>query len=231
MNSILDPSFVYDDISKDVTEHDINVVSDVWSMDGRDVYRGSRDPRYTHANVYWLYDVDLNRVGLCEHSLTDHAVFHILWIYDCDFATYFQEEDWTMSDDIWSVLSKNAFEKFFHSGWTTPTQILEMCLKSDVRPVTLDMIRNPPNVYSCESCHCVSLKPICASNQVRPLDFPKKEKVFFVDDDLVIYIPPPNSQVFKLLRLGDDDSLEQVQVQEQVMTPRDAPLPDAPLPQ
>ena len=72
MNSILDPNVVYEDISADVTEHDIDVVSDLWNMDGRDVYRGSRDPRYTHANVYWLYSEELTRVGLIEHSLTNH---------------------------------------------------------------------------------------------------------------------------------------------------------------
>ena len=56
MYSILAPEFVYTDISPDITETDIDVVSDLWVMDGREVYRGGRDPRYTHANVYWLYD-------------------------------------------------------------------------------------------------------------------------------------------------------------------------------
>jgi len=73
MYSILKPDFVYDDVSGDITETDIDVVSDLWTMDGRNVYRGSRDPRYTHANVYWLYDEDLQRVGCSEHDIQDHA--------------------------------------------------------------------------------------------------------------------------------------------------------------
>jgi hypothetical protein len=228
MNSILDPSIVYDDTSSDVTEHDIDVVSDLWNMDGREVYRGSRDPRYTHANVYWLYDEDLSRVGLCEHSLENHAQFHILWLYDSEFATYFQEEGWTTGKDVWSVLSKNAYERCFYHGWTTPGHILEICLQSDTRFLTLPMVRNLPIVYSCSTCQRISLKPVCDKNHSQTLTIPKKEKVLFIDDDLVIHIPPTHSRVFTQLGLHDGDSSEQVQEQEpphDELPPRDASPP------
>ena len=39
MQSILDPKVIYTDLSRDIVEHDVDVVSDLWNMDGRDVYR------------------------------------------------------------------------------------------------------------------------------------------------------------------------------------------------
>jgi hypothetical protein len=84
MFSLLQPAFLYEDVNPDITENDIDVVSDLWEMDGREVYRGSRDPRYTHANVYWLYDVDLQRVGCSEHDLSDHGNFRLLWFQDSE---------------------------------------------------------------------------------------------------------------------------------------------------
>jgi len=100
MQSIIDPRIVYGNLSRDVSEHDVDVVSDLWSMNGRDVYRGSRDRQYSHANVYWLYSEDLERVGLVEHSLQDNANFHILWFSDDAFSTFFQEE-WVIKDSLW----------------------------------------------------------------------------------------------------------------------------------
>jgi len=228
MNSILDPNVVYEDISADVTEHDIDVVSDLWNMDGRDVYRGSRDPRYTHANVYWLYDESLSRVGLCEHSLKDHAQFHILWLYESEFATFLQEEGWEVATDIWSKIPKHVYERCFSEGFTTPEKLLELCLNGPSRIVTLEMVRSIPTVYSCEGCKQKSLKPICVSNQIRPLDFPQKEKVFFIDLDMVIHIPPTDSRVFtRLLQLDGSSSQEQVLERQAPlhMPPHAAPPP------
>jgi hypothetical protein len=92
MQSVLDPTVLYTDHSRDVVEHDVDVVSDLWTMDDRDVYRGSRDTSYSHANVYWLYTEDLERTGLVEHSLSDHADFRILWFNENPFAMLLQEE-------------------------------------------------------------------------------------------------------------------------------------------
>jgi hypothetical protein len=104
MFSQLNSSIVYEDVSPDIREHDVNVVSDLWSMGGREVYRGSRDPRYTHANVYWLYDEELQRVGLAEHDRTDNARFHLLWIDDNEFGTLLQEEGWKRKDSLFAYL-------------------------------------------------------------------------------------------------------------------------------
>ena len=220
MNSILDARVFYDDISDEVTEHDVDVMSDLWNMDGRDVYRGSRDPRYTHANVYWLYDEDLRRVGLTEHSLADHADFRILWFYESGFSTFMQEEGWTTGPNVWSILPSHVYERCFSEGWTTPRALLEQCLSSPYRIVSPDMLVALPNVYSCVSCNTSSLSPICVSNQMAPLDFPDKAKIVFVDDDLVIHNPPSDSTIFTLLGLStqpphDDGSSKPVQQQQQ----------------
>ncbi len=110
MYSILNPNVVYQDTSPDVTEHDIDVVSDLWDIDGREVYRGARDPRYTHANVYWLYNEDLERVGCAEHNKKDQADFRVLWFRESEFGTLLQE-DWTIGD-----LRLNGCRAFIHIG-------------------------------------------------------------------------------------------------------------------
>ena len=209
MDSRLDARVFYEDVSDDVTEHDVDVMSDLWNMDGRDVYRGSRDPRYTHANVYWLYDEDLRRVGLTEHSVTDHADFRILWFYESGFATFMQEEGWTTGPNVWSILPSHVYERCFSEGWTTPATLLEQCLDSPYRIVTPEMLVSLPKVYSCDSCKTSSLSPVCVSNQLKPLDFPDKAKIVFVDDDLVIHNPPSDSTIF--YRLGFATSITQPQ--------------------
>jgi len=198
MYSCLDTSILYADVSPDITENDINIVSDLWTIDDREVYRGSRDPRYSHANVYWLYNEDLQRVGCCEHSITDHAKFEVLWFRESEFGTMLQE-DWEVTSDIWSTLPNHVFERFINNGWTTPHKFLEQCLSGSMRIITPDMIINQPIVYSCGECKQKSLRPICPSNQMSPLDFPDKTKIVFVDDDLVIHIPPTDSTIWSRL--------------------------------
>jgi hypothetical protein len=237
MFSRLQPTFVYTDVSSDITENDLDVVSDLWTIENRDVYRGSRDPRYTHANVYWLYDEDLQRVGCSEHDTKDHAIFHSLWFHESEFGTLLQEEGWEVGEDIWSKLPRHVFERFLNEGWTMPKSFLEQCLSSSVRIVTPSMLLEQTIVYSCIECKKKSLYPICPSNQMNSLDFPDKSKIFFVDDDLVIHIPPTSSRVYNLLltqpqQHDDGSSLQLGQVQEQVVqlespqTHADPPQPE-----
>lgn len=220
MFSILKPDFIYTDVSDDITENDVDVVSDLWTMNGRDVYRGSRDPRYTHANVYWLYDEDLQRVGCTEHSVRDHGVFEVLWFHDSEFATLLQEEGWTIENDLWSSLPETVFNRFVNEEWVTPEKFLEQCLYGPFRIVTPKMLIQRPTVYMCQKCGRKSLQPIpgCSMEQSL-LDFPDKAKIVFVDDDLRVHVPPSDSNVFKRLQLGDGlrslDLMEQVLVQEQ----------------
>jgi len=214
MESKLDPRVVYE-VESGITETDIDVVSDMWEMDGRDVYRGLRDPRYTHANVFWLYDDTLERVGLAEHSLEDHADVHLLWYQDSDFGTFLQEEGWTCDSDLWSMLPQTVFDRCVNEEWTTPGPFLDHCLGGPTRLLTLDMFRNLPTIHSCSVCNRKSIKPIsgCKSTSM-PLDFPDVKKLFFVDNDMIVHVPPPTSSIWSRLGLTPvlpaGDSLQEV---------------------
>jgi hypothetical protein len=233
MESDLVPGVYYADTGRDITEHDLDIVSDLWTIDGHEVYRGSRDPQYTHANVYWLYSEALDRVGLSEHSLKDQADFRVLWFRDTEFGTYLQEDGWERGEDIWSSLPRSVFDRFVNEGWATPTMFLEQCLYGPMRLVTPSMIRKFPEVHVCQKCGRKSLTPAKGCQTVtEPLDFPTTEKVFFVDDDLIVYRPPPTSRIWDLLRpqpqglpSPSDDSPEP---QAQEPTPQEpTPPPEA----
>jgi hypothetical protein len=214
MFSGLNPKFLYTDVTSDITENDINVVSDLWNIDGRDVYRGSHDTRYSHAHVYWLYDENLQRVGCSEHSPHDHADFRFLWFRESDFGTLFQE-DWTVGQDLWSLLPQHVFEKFMNEGWTTPQKFLEQCLSGPMRIVTPSMITNMPNVFTCSVCGRKSLREHSGCKMTAaPLDFPDKSKIFFIDDDIVVHTPPENSRVWTIIPVLHDDDSSQERVQE-----------------
>ena len=199
MQSILDPRVLYTDISRDVVEHDVDVVSDLWTMDGRDVYRGSRDTQYSHANVYWLYTEELERTGLVEHSLTDHADFRILWFHDTPFGTLLQEEGWTSEYSVWSVLPQATVERFMAEDWTTPAKLLNACLYGDSRILTVDTVLSRPVVHGCEECGLKSLSTLKCGTQRSTLDIPDKTKILFIDDDLYVCEPPSSSRVWELL--------------------------------
>lgn len=246
MQSILDPAIVYE-VSRDVCEHDVDVVSDLWTMDDRNVYRGSRDTQYSHANVYWLYDEDLTRVGLIEHSLKDHADFRMLWFHETPFATYLQEDNWTHDQSIWTVLSPSAVERFLAEDWTIPETLLEACLYGDTRILTLETILNPPTLHGCSGCNRKSLKKLECENMTAELTFPTKEKIVLIDDDLFVCVPPAGSRIWELLGFepksqhplvdGGQSSLEQVseepvlvQQPELELTALESPLPESALP-
>ena len=235
MLSAIDRSIVYP-VSSDITEHDLNIVSDLWSVEGREVFRGARDPNYEHANVYWLYDPeDLDRVGVAEHKRDNPGDVSVLWHKDTPFGTLLQEDGWTESDSIWSRMPEHSYEQFLAEGWTTPLAFLERCLRGVIRIVTPDMITNRPDVHSCEKCGHVSLRPFTCG-QVQPLSFPEKEKVWFIDERMIVFLPPQRSIVWSLLgfttpQLHDEPSSEQPEpsVAEQLEASPSAP--QAPLPQ
>lgn len=224
MFSRLTPGFVYNDISSDITENDLDVVADTWEMGGREVYRGTRDPRYTHANVHWLYDDNLERVGCAEHSLEDHADMQLLWFRDSEFGTLFQE-DWTIDDDLWSKLPRHVFDRFLNEEWTTPAKFLEHCLQGPMRIVTPSMLAHHlPTVYTCSKCgHKSLMKKEGCSMTPSVLDFPDRSKTYFIDFDFVVHVPPVDSVVWSTLQPPQHDGGSSGQVREQ-----EAPLESPP---
>jgi hypothetical protein len=221
MFSRLQPGFVYTDISSDITENDLDVVADTWDMDGREVYRGTRDPRYTHTDVFWLYDDNLERVGCVEHSLKDHADMRMLWFRESEFGTLFQE-DWTVDDDLWSKLPRHVFDRFLNEGWTTPATFLEHCLQGPVRIVTPAMLIKMPTVYTCTKCgHKSLMKKEGCEMMPSILEFPDRSKTFCIDSDFVVHIPPSDSVLWSRLQPHDDDSSvpEREQVEQSASPP------------
>lgn len=204
----------------------MNVVSDLWNMGGREVYRGSRDTQYSHANVYWLYDEALNRVGLAEHNLKNHADIRLLWFQESEFGTLLQENGWVSTEDtLWSTLPESVYMRFTTEGWAaSPLKFLEHCLHGSYRIVTPDMLIKMPSVYSCSHCNQKSLSIIYHSNDpTTVLDFPDIEKVVFIDNDFIIQTPPSDSLIFKMLRLHGGDSSQALVQQQQELVPVQPP--------
>jgi hypothetical protein len=229
MESDLVPGFFYADTGRDITEHDLDIVSDLWTIDGREVYRGSRDPRYTHANVYWLYSEDLDRVGLSEHSKEDQADFRVLWFRETDFGTFLQEDGWQRGEDIWSSLPRSVFDRFVNEGWTVPKAFLDQCLYGPLRILTPSMLRAFPEVYVCTQCgrKSLSLQQGCAM-VAQPLDVPTTEKLFFVDEDMIVYRPPPTSRVWDFIQPRKPSPSGDSQAQASVQEPQQEPTPPPP---
>lgn len=210
MFSRLHPEFLYTNISSDITENDLDVVADTWMMDGQEVYRGTRDPSYDHADVYWLYNDSLERVGCAEHSLEDHADMQVLWFHDSEFGTLLQEPGWTEEDELWSKLPRHVFDRYVNEEWTTPERFLEHCLNGPVRIVTPSMLVLRPIIYTCTECGRKSLRQLHDCKSVpQYLDFPDKEKIFFVDFDFKLHHPPADSSVWSRLQRHDDDSSQE----------------------
>ena len=210
MFSRLHPEFLYTNISSDITENDLDVVADTWMMDGQEVYRGSRDPSYDHADVYWLYNDSLERVGCAEHSLADHADMRVLWFHDSEFGTLLQEPGWTEEDELWSKLPRHVFDRYVNEEWTTPERFLEHCLCGPVRIVTPSMLVLRPIIYTCTECGRKSLRQLPGCKSVlQYLDFPDKEKIFFVDFDFKLHHPPVDSSVWSRLQQHDDGSSQE----------------------
>lgn len=216
MYSVLNPKVIYHDTSPDVTEHDIDVMSDLWEIDGHEVYRGARDPRYTHANVYWLYNEDLERVGCSEHSRKDQADFRVLWFRESEFGTLLQE-DWTLGETIWSYFPRQVFERAINEGWATPKDLLERCLYGPVRVFTWQDVVQRPLMYTCSKCRLRSLHPTKCSTEKVVVDVPDRSKVYFIDSDMMVHIPPKNSRVwFTMHQEHDGGSPSQAQESESV---------------
>ena len=231
MFSAVSPGFLYTDVSPDISEHDIDVISDLWTFDNREVYRGSRDAKYTHANVYWLYNESLERGGCVEHKTTDHTEFETLWFHESPFGTLLQEEGWKESDSLWAILPQRSVELYLAEGWTTPEFVLERCLGGATRVISPSMLIRMPEVFGCNECKKRTLQSNHGTAQA--LDFPSKEKILFVDDDMIVYVPPPTSLVWSQLSMQlpqPDAGSSQEPVQELVQTHREPTPPLSPQP-
>lgn len=183
MLSILRKDLIYNNISSDIVEHDLDVDADQWSYDGKDVYRGSVDPEYLSKglNVYWLYDDNLKRIGLVEHETKEPEVYKALWFRENPWATYWQNDDWKSTETtLWSKLSNEAYQDYLEG-----MDIYDMALQSGLFLCKPSQYKSEIKLYTCEKCNKKSLmaENSCPQASVSILDFP----VLCVDDDLIIY--------------------------------------------
>jgi hypothetical protein len=190
MFSRLRSGLVYLDISKDIIEHDEDIDADQWSYDNRDVYRGRFDPKYTSLdmNVYWLYDDNLNRIGLAEHESDDPEIFEVLWFRDNPYATLYQDDRWkSRGKTLWSLLSHEAYLDCLEDDFKT---IFDRCLSSKYKLVTPSMLIENPKIYECNVC---KKRSFCVSKKCKDItesSYLPTNSILFIDDSFVIYEPP-----------------------------------------
>ena len=221
MLSRLRKDLIYEDITPDIVEHDEDIDAELLTLDGREVYCGAIDPRYTSHNldVHWLYDDALKRVGLIEYDSHDRSLSETLWVYDNPYATYFQEPGWTTTNrTVWSKLSNEAYQDCLEHDFSN---LVEMSLYGDTRIILPYMLTTPhTEIYECEACNkrTLSLPSSCPS--VKKFSFSGLFSLF-LDDSFVICTPPHDSVVWSRLQLlrRDDDQSSQAQQQEQEQAP------------
>lgn len=187
MFSLLRKGLIYKDISPDILEHDEDLDADQWTYDDKDVYRGSFDPRYTkdNLNVYWLYDDNLNRIGLAEHDADNAEDFKVLWFMDNPFATLYQDESWrSKNTSLWSMISNEAYQDCLEDDFVS---IFDRCLSSKYRLVTPEFLMQPPTVYECSKCGKKSLKKLKNCSEVVESSYFNSSNVLFIDESFVVY--------------------------------------------
>jgi hypothetical protein len=225
MFSALRKGLVYNNVSSDIVDHDLDNDVDLWSYDGKDVYRGSLDSEYLSQglNVYWLYDDNSLRVGLAEHESDSPEIFKALWFYENPFATLLQDPRWKPSRTLWSMLANEAYQDCLENDFKN---VSELALENDYLLVTPKMLIEKPMLYTCENCGKKSLKQenICSTAKASEILF-SDYSILFLDDDFVIYDKPTETQQ------QPDASLQVLEEQNQTELQADLPeLKDAETP-
>lgn len=212
MFSLLRKGLVYEDTDPNIVEHDEDIDGVGWSYEGRDVYRGRLDPRYEKykLDVYWLYDDNINKVGLVEYEKEDDEQFRVLWFLDNPFATLFHDENWVSTNKtVWSMLPYEAYLDCLEDDFST---VFDRCLSSKYRLITHSMLTNPPILYTCKNCKAQSIKPLkCHAHFIEKKNYFKHPHPLFVDDSFIIHeltVRPPHAS-------SEQERSEQVQEQPQ----------------
>ena len=204
MQSKIDPSIVYP-VDYGVAPHDYDIDADSWNYDGVEVFRGVRDFGFTHADVYWVYDDAVKRIGVAEHQSGSHETFHVLWYYESPFASLLQEPGWVSTDDtIWTRIPSHVYEYCIETSITTVTAFQTLCKNGTWRVVT----------------------PECVLEKGRR--YPDVSKILFADHDCILYLPPTDSSVWSKLQLAYDGSRGQPAPER--APPLDARTPPAQFP-
>ena len=191
MFSKLRPTLLYKNVSSDISSHDHDVEGELWSYEGRDVYRGSFDPLYAEhgLNVYSLYDDNLKRVGVAEHEVDEPEVFKSLWFHDNPFATLFQNEEWVCKNaTLWSLLSSEAYQDCLNSDFKNADDDF---LKQGIVLMKPEMMTGQELfIYECEKCQKRSFMPLNGCGVAKKVMIPSTYSFLFLDDSFVLYSAP-----------------------------------------
>ena len=166
-------SLIYTDIDPDVLDHDDDLDAELYTYDGREVYRGRYDPRYTSVDldVHWLYDDNGKRVGLAEYDSNDFSKNSVLWYRDNTWSTLLQENWKSQDKTLWSMMSNEAYQD---------------CLEDDFETV-LERTKDGP--------YCLVFPNDVL--KAKKIELP----VLFLDDSFILYDFPIHSRVWDLLSL------------------------------
>ena len=165
---------IYTDIDPDVLDHDDDLDAELYTYDGREVYRGRYDPRYTSLDldVHWLYDDNGKRVGLAEYDSNDFSKNSVLWYKNNLWSTLLQENWKSKEKTLWSMMSEEAYQD---------------CLEDDFETV-IERTKDGP--------YCLVFP-----NDVMKAKKSEKTSVLFLDDSFILYDFPIHSRVWDLLGL------------------------------
>jgi hypothetical protein len=216
MFSILRPHLIYEDISSDIVEHDIDCDAEEWSYNGKDVYRGLIDQKYIDENlhVYWLYDDNSKKVGLAEHESNSPEIFRALWIYENNpFATLYQNLEWKETDTtLWSKLSNEAYQDCLDKDFKN---VFDDALKNNTLILTPSKLKEDFFIYECEKCNHKSFLAMNGHSSVKKIHHVDLNhySILFLDDSLLLFDPPLG---FKLMKQQLDGDV-QAQQPEQAM--------------
>ena len=196
------PTLLYKDTGSTILKHDEDVDAEPIEIQGRDLYRGSIDPRYMKydLDVQWLYNDESERVGLIEYETKNREEFSVLWYYDNPYATFFQEPEWiATTKTLWSYLTEEAYQDCLEDDFQN---LVNMSLTGDVliiAPYMLD--KKLDYIYVCEECgkHTLSLPRSCIA--VKRLPFPIFSSYLCLDESGVVYDLPVKSRIWSTLNL------------------------------
>jgi hypothetical protein len=204
MYSLLKPSLIYEDLSRDIIELDEDYDASEWVYSDKPTekfYRGALDTQYPELDVYSLYDENSDRVGIVEHLSENHAEFKVLWFSENSWNTLFQEE-WKQGQSVYSILSPEAYED------STDLDILLYGSERLVLPTYI--YKGFPSVYECKCSLSFSKTKSCQ------LEKKVLREPIFIDDSFIMYYPPTNSKVWSKLGLQPNVSyVEEQQLLQQ----------------
>ena len=218
MQSIRRKKLVYEDTGTSVLEHDDDYDSELIYIGNDRVYKGAIDPKYTEfgLDVQWLYNDVSERVGLIEYETLDREVYEVLWYYSNPYATFFQERDWkTSGATVFSKMSNEAY------GDSLNSEFKNIVLGTDERVIMPYMLDGMPSYYyECSDCRKRTFSATNSCSSLKKIYFSSDAPILFLDDSYVIYTPPPDSKIWKLIPRpqpvgGDEQPAEQASAQEQ----------------